>query len=332
MNGRVKNPQFHAMLSCKGGELTHEQLKDNAIEIMDRLGYSENPILIYSHSDTKNNHVHIVTSRIGPDGKKIDHNLEGKRANKILTEILKIDTSENFKNDMDTALAYNFSTVAQFYLLMEDRSYDVKEIDHQTIFFKHGKRQGEIDRNTLDQQITSNKELVKSPEQIKGIIRKYAAEYPTVLRMEKRPVYSTAEPRHESELTIFLKEKFGYDFVFFTGKTENVKPFGYAIIDHKNKTVYKGSEVIRLDLLIGLSDKIQKTNLPNKPAYQVQEKENALFKNADERDADSNAKGNSVAIGNLKDLAETLLEGNKDIYQGARETPKRRKKRKNNFF
>src|SRR5580693_9432278 len=60
-NTKIRNPVFHATCSCRGKELNYTQLKDMALEIMKNLGYSENPILIYEHHDTKNNHIHIVS-------------------------------------------------------------------------------------------------------------------------------------------------------------------------------------------------------------------------------------------------------------------------------
>lgn len=44
-------------------------------------------------------------------------------------------------------------------------------------------------------------------------------------------------------------------FVFFVGKGKD-KPYGYAIIDHSHKAVYKGSDVLKLDLLEGLSSTV----------------------------------------------------------------------------
>lgn len=87
-NTKIRNPVFHATCSCRGKELTHAQLKDIALEVMQQLGYSQNPILIYEHHDTKNNHIHIVSSRVGINGKKIKDNFEGKRANQYLNAIL----------------------------------------------------------------------------------------------------------------------------------------------------------------------------------------------------------------------------------------------------
>ena len=96
-NRRVANPQSHAMLSCKEKEYSHERLREVALEIMGKMGYEGIPTLIYAHKDTDNNHVHIVTSRVGVDGKKVNHDFERQRSHEILNQILEIEPAEVYK-------------------------------------------------------------------------------------------------------------------------------------------------------------------------------------------------------------------------------------------
>ena len=95
-NSRVKNPQFHLAISCKGDEWTHEELREFAHKYLDEMGYGniQQPMLIYAHYDTDNNHIHIVTSRVAPDGKKICDSKERIRSQKVLEKLL----NENIKN------------------------------------------------------------------------------------------------------------------------------------------------------------------------------------------------------------------------------------------
>jgi hypothetical protein len=172
-NDRVKNPQFHAALSCKGDEASFQELKDYAIELMNKLGYGNNPMLIYEHKDTKNNHIHIVTSRVGQDGKKIDHNLEGIRANKILNDILKIDSKQSCKQAIETTLSYSISTPAQFKLLMEQQGYKTNEKENNIIFYRHGYTQGQIEIKQVEEQISKRTKDTKRTAQIKAFIVKY---------------------------------------------------------------------------------------------------------------------------------------------------------------
>src|SRR6202012_182587 len=103
-NTRIQKPQFHAVLSCQGNTHSFEELKDLSIQIMQQLGYKEIPMLIYEHRDTNNNHVHIITSRVGIDGKKISDHNEGKRSHTILNNLLKLNPSQLFEEDLRTAL------------------------------------------------------------------------------------------------------------------------------------------------------------------------------------------------------------------------------------
>ncbi|MDR1226807.1 MAG: relaxase/mobilization nuclease domain-containing protein [Prevotellaceae bacterium] len=51
--------------------LTDEQLREIAQEYMDRMGCSDQPYVVFKHEDIDRHHVHIVTTNIGRDGKKL---------------------------------------------------------------------------------------------------------------------------------------------------------------------------------------------------------------------------------------------------------------------
>jgi Relaxase/Mobilisation nuclease domain len=89
-NSRVKRKQFHAVISTKGYEHTADELKIIAEEYIKRMGYGDNPYLIYFHQDTNNNHVHIVSTRVNTEGVKVKDSFERQNIlNQLIFQILK---------------------------------------------------------------------------------------------------------------------------------------------------------------------------------------------------------------------------------------------------
>ena len=249
-NQKIKNPVFHAALSAKGQELSHEQLKDIALELMDALGYKDNPLLIYAHHDTDNNHVHIVTSRVGADGKKVQHDFEKKRAVEILNRILGKNIDMEFDKAIRESLQYRFSTAAQFLLLMEQKGYKAsKTNDSEIAFFKYGSMQGTVSKETIDQTAKQYAFEKREVKRIQALLYKYQTLYDAALYARQPNLFDNSRKTYGSELTDFLQKNFGLQFTFFTGKDKE-KPYGYAITDHANHIVYKGSDVFALDELI----------------------------------------------------------------------------------
>lgn len=130
-NDRIKKPQFHLAISCKGDEYTHEQLLEIAHKYLDEMGYGDpnQPVLIYAHHDTDNNHLHIVTSRIAPNGHKIDHNQERIRSQEVINRIMGENQKQRASDAVKKAFDYRFSTANQFKAILESSGYECYEKD-----------------------------------------------------------------------------------------------------------------------------------------------------------------------------------------------------------
>ena len=87
-NIRTKNEAFHAHINPGPGEnLSDEKVLEMATELMERLGYGGQPFMVYRHDDTGRTHYHIVSSRVGPDGKRISSDYEWRRCNRHVREM-----------------------------------------------------------------------------------------------------------------------------------------------------------------------------------------------------------------------------------------------------
>lgn len=234
-NSRIKNSQFHVAISCKGQEKSKEELLGVAKQWLKEMGYDGIPALFIFHHDTDNNHLHIITSRVDKNGRKVNDSNERWRGRAILKRLegVRMSLEEEAKKAIEEALTYRFFNNKQFYLILESKGYKIDERrDGYVEVRKYGKLVWGIQKAEIDDAICSKKkESDNSREkQLKAILSKYKDQMPL------------------AELKDLMRKSFGVELVFF-GKTG--KPYGYAIIDHKDKYVYKGGDIMPLKDLLG---------------------------------------------------------------------------------
>lgn len=85
---RTKNKVFACSLNPDPREyLSDEHLMLIGKEFMERMGYKDQPFIIVRHHDIEREHIHILSTRVRPDGSKISDKYEGKKARRIVDEL-----------------------------------------------------------------------------------------------------------------------------------------------------------------------------------------------------------------------------------------------------
>ena len=88
VNRRTKNPVFHVSLNPDITDcLTDAQLTEIAREYMERMGYGEQPYIVFKHKDISREHLHIVSLRVDEQGRKLPHDFEARRSMEILRDL-----------------------------------------------------------------------------------------------------------------------------------------------------------------------------------------------------------------------------------------------------
>ena len=242
-NTHIQNAQFHVAVSCKGNEYTHQQLLDIAHRYLKEMGYADEgqPLLIYAHHDTPNNHIHIVTSRVAPDGHKIDHAHEKRRSREITLKIMEEFEGRRQEPEVNDiakdALSYRYTSKAQFCAIMESLGYECKDDEEKPMvhLYRGGQEQGTIQVQLIMRHaLKENKPDNIRRRQLRAILKKY------------RDLSTNKE-----ELAAAMKKKFGISLVF-VGKADT--PYGYIVVDQKNKTVFKGGEFLSIKELLQFED------------------------------------------------------------------------------
>lgn len=250
-NKAVKKPQFHAAISAEGKSYDKHALTEVAIQWLEKMGYGEQPYLLIYHKDTGNNHIHVVSTRIDKQGKKINSGFENIRAVHNLNIVLGIDEKHNARLDIAKALTYSCSTKAQFLMILENQGYVLREQDGVIQLIKFGKQQGEIERSKIDDRLKKSVYYPGRKAQIKAQFHKYAALYDTVLKPASIPSPGSHKQKtdiYASEFAEYLKNKLGLALIFHA--KDGKPPYGYSVIDHSGKAVYKGGEIMPLAELL----------------------------------------------------------------------------------
>lgn len=76
-NQKTEKPVLHVSLNPDLQDvLTDEQLSSIAQEWMQKMGYGEQPFIVYRHEDIERQHIHIVSVRVNEEGKNINDTFE----------------------------------------------------------------------------------------------------------------------------------------------------------------------------------------------------------------------------------------------------------------
>ena len=88
-NTRAKTNTVHISLNFDVGEkLNQNKLNEIATTYMNKIGFGDQPYLVYEHRDAAHPHLHIVTTNIQEDGKRISiHNLGKNQSEQARKEI-----------------------------------------------------------------------------------------------------------------------------------------------------------------------------------------------------------------------------------------------------
>jgi hypothetical protein len=93
LNENVKRNSVHISLNFDPSEknLSREKLLQITVVYMQKLGFSEQPFLVYQHHDAGHPHLHLVTTNIEADGKRVDlHHLGIRKSEPARKEIEKM--------------------------------------------------------------------------------------------------------------------------------------------------------------------------------------------------------------------------------------------------
>ena len=267
-NEKVKKPQFHAVISTKFQQHNKEELTKVAEDFMQEMSYGNQPFIVVFHNDTENNHVHIVSTRVEKStGKKINDSYEKLKAQKALADTLEKRYGISSEEKLEKILNYQISSLKQLEILLERNGFKLTKNtndENALDILKNGVKLKILNGNQISFITNSDNNRSK---QLKAILIKYKHLCSNkVFKVEdnRKQQSKLPEEKHkddwkpkiefESELQKKLKEVFGIDVVFH--HKDELHPFGYTLIDHKSETIYKGSDILKMNDLFEFTSEV----------------------------------------------------------------------------
>lgn len=119
LNRVAKTNAIHISLNFHPDERLSEQtLKEIAASYMEKIGFGEQPYLVYQHDDAAHPHIHIATVNICSNGKRIDiHNIgknKSDQARKEIEEAFGLIKAEDQENKIAAGLKPADLSVAEY--------------------------------------------------------------------------------------------------------------------------------------------------------------------------------------------------------------------------
>ncbi|SDM53983.1 Relaxase/Mobilisation nuclease domain-containing protein [Catalinimonas alkaloidigena] len=230
-NGRVKKRQFHAVLSAKAHDVNFAELTQLAKAFLDEMGYGRNPYLVYGHTDTANHHVHMVSTRVTPEGKKVDHAYERIRSQKVIASLLQTNPALAAAQAAEKALTYTVTQNGSIRQLLAQEGYQTRlTIAGEMEVIKYGLVQHVIGQEQLATCLTQA-DAPETQARLSGRLqqlRSLFARYRPLLNPDAFQRYLSAH----HQLAILHHTS------------------AYTVLDHAQRTVFAGSEVMQREELL----------------------------------------------------------------------------------
>lgn len=271
-NRRTEKPVIHISLNPHPDDvLTDEQLAVIGQEYMEKMGYGNQPYIIYRHEDIGRPHIHIVSLRIDEQGRKINDYKEWQRSTAVCRELerkyrllpaKKMERRESLpltvvdyrKGDIKHQIAnvvkpimqgYRFQSVKEFKALLGLFHVTVEET-HKMIEGKsyHGLVYAATDEKGERIGVAIKSSKIGKNVGYEALQKKFAKSKQWIARhpipVQTKEAIAAAlqgQPTRQG----FLQELSGKGIAAILWQNDSGVIYGVTYIDHNSKTVFKGS-------------------------------------------------------------------------------------------
>lgn len=291
LNENVTRNSVHISLNFDPSEkLSTEKLQEISDKYMQKIGFGEQPYLVYQHFDAGHPHIHIVSLKVRADGTRIDTNNIGRnqseKARKEIEDDYSLVKAENMKtkpyelksahsqkvqygksdsrraiaNVLDGVLnSYKYTSLAELnavlqqYNVLADRgSEDSRVHQNQGLLYRILDEKG----NTIGVPIKASS--FHNKPTLKYIEERFKTNEPARLPHKGRvknaiDLALLREPKKSLEALVKMLEKEGINTVLRQNKDGII--YGLTYVDYRTKCVFNGSDLGKPYSAKGIQDR-----------------------------------------------------------------------------
>lgn len=267
--GRTKKPVLHISLNPHPDDrLTDQDFEILAREYLDKLGFGDQPFVVYKHEDIDRHHIHIVTVNVNEQGKRLNQTFLFRRSKAITNEleqkynlhkvqrekvspdtpIKKIDPSGDIKRQVQNTvklvgMRYKFQTLGEYNAILSLYNIRCEPTD--------GRINGREYHGLVYFAINDNGDTVSTPFKASRFC-KFASraaveghfersKESVEIRPTKRIVASVMAMSSDKDDFITRLKGNGIDLVLRCN--EDGRIYGATFVDHNTHTVLNGSRL-----------------------------------------------------------------------------------------
>lgn len=269
---KTEKPVIHISLNPHPDDvLSDEQLSAIAREYLDKMGYGNQPYVVYKHEDIDRHHIHIVSLRVDEQGKKINDRFEFRRSKEITRgleqkyglqaadkqsrsnapQLPSVDYQKrNVKKQIANltkglANSYRFQSIGEFKTLLSLYNIGMEEVKgefegkpyHGIVYFaldKKGRKQGQPIKASLIGAYAGAESLKKRCGYNTQFFKKN-----NLMEATRSTIKSALETSKNRDQFSRQLQKHGIDVVFRENKDDRI--YGVTFIDHNQHTALNGS-------------------------------------------------------------------------------------------
>lgn len=278
LNDRAATKTIHMSLNFDVTEkLADDKLIDIAASYMDKIGFAGQPFLVYKHTDAGHPHIHIVSTTIREDGKRINtHNIGRNQSEKARKEIEQsfglVKAEEHRKNtigikllDIEKALygkhetkkgiaaivtavfeQYRFTSLPEFnaalrqYNVVADRGREEGRIyKHKGLVYRI------LDNNGTKIGVPIKASLILCKPTLANLELKFNENHQPKEKLKQltKDIVSDVLAKRPENMEVFVKDLEAQKVSVVLRSNAEGRLYGITFVDNKNKCVFNGSEL-----------------------------------------------------------------------------------------